>query len=98
MKKGMMLFGIGLLVTLVVAVFISQFASSQPDGLEYVAEQEGFLDTADDHALAASPLADYGGDSTSNLMLSGLVGVLATLGLGFLVFKLARAGKSTAEG
>ncbi|HLF42241.1 MAG TPA: PDGLE domain-containing protein [Acidimicrobiia bacterium] len=97
MKRGLALFGIGLLVTLVVAVVIAQFASSQPDGLEYVAEQEGFLEATNDHALAEAPLADYGGESTSRLILSGVVGVLATLGLGYLVLSLARTGKTPAE-
>lgn len=97
MRKGVVFFGVGLLITLVIAVVISQFASSQPDGLEYVAEQEGFLENADDHALAEAPLADYGGDSTSSLVLSGVVGVLATLGLGYLVFSLVKADKTPAE-
>ena len=97
MRKDVVFFGFGLLFTLVIAVVISQFASSQPDGLEYVAEQEGFLETANEHALADSPLADGGGDGTSNQILSGAVGVLATLGLGYLVFSLAKAGKIPAK-
>jgi len=96
-RNGMALFGVGLLVTLVIAVVLSQFASSQPDGLEYVAEQEGFLDTATEHPLAESPLADYGGDDPSRLILSGVVGVLATLGLGFFILSLAKARNTTAK-
>ena len=38
----------------------SFYASSHPDGLEYVAEQTGFLDSAEDSATADSPFADYG--------------------------------------
>ena len=98
MSKRIALFGVGVLITLVIAIVVSQFASTQPDGLEYVAEREGFIETADDHALAESPLADYGGDSTPNLMVSGLVGVLATFGLGYLVFSLTKTGKTTARG
>lgn len=98
MRKGVTLFGVGLLMTLTIAGVISQFSSNQPDGLEYVAQQEGFLETADDHALAESPLADYGGERRSNLVLSGVAGVLATLGLGYLVFSLTKAGKSPADG
>ena len=37
----------------------SYYASSHPDGLEHVAEQTGFLDSAEDSATADSPLADY---------------------------------------
>jgi hypothetical protein len=91
-------FAAGLLITLVIAVVISQFASSEPDGLEYVAEHEGFSEMADDHAMVETPLADYGDDNTPSLMLSGLVGVLVTLGLGYVVFSLAKAGKPTAKG
>ena len=98
MRKGMTFFGAGLLVTLVVAVVIAQFASTEPDGLEYVAGQEGFLETAQDHPLAESPLADYGGDSKSNLILSGVVGVLVTLGLGYVAFTVVKSDKTSAEG
>ena len=44
MKTGMTFFLVGLGVTLIIAGAVSQLASSQPDGLEYVAEQQGFLD------------------------------------------------------
>jgi len=96
-KRGLAVYAVGLLVTLLVAVVMSQFASSQPDGLEYVAGEQGFLDSAEEHALADSPLADYGGDSRGKLMLSGLVGVLATLGLGYLVFTLVKPRETTGE-
>ena len=97
MKRGMGIFALGLLVTLLVAVVFSQFASSQPDGLEYVAAEQGFLDTEEEHALADTPLAEYGRDSRGKLMLSGLVGVIATLGLGYLVFSLVKPRESTGE-
>ena len=42
---------VGVLVALVFAVGVSQLASSDPDGLEYVAEQEGFIETAEDHTF-----------------------------------------------
>ncbi|HEY6628651.1 MAG TPA: PDGLE domain-containing protein [Acidimicrobiia bacterium] len=97
MRKGLALFGIGLLISLLIATVISQFASSQPDGLNYVAEQQGFGNAAEDHALDASPLAGYGGDSPARKAAAGAVGVLATLGLGYLVFYLVKSDKSTAE-
>jgi hypothetical protein len=85
---------VGFLVTVAVATVISQFASSEPDGLEYVAEQEGFADTARDHSLADSALADYGegltGTSAVDTAIAGLVGVLVTLGVGWAVFRLLR--------
>ena len=88
------LFAVGLIVALFVAVVVAQFASSSPDGLEYVAEQEGFADTAAEHDLATGPLADYGdgltGNDGWNTAIAGFFGTLATLGLGYGVFWLAR--------
>ncbi|MEA2001363.1 MAG: PDGLE domain-containing protein [Actinomycetota bacterium] len=88
------LFVVGLVLALGVAVVLAQFASSSPDGLEYVAEQEGFLETAGDHDLAEVPLANYGETLTSNgwanTAVAGLAGTLATLAIGSGVFWLAR--------
>ncbi len=97
------LFGIGLVVALLVAVFVAQFASSSPDGLEFVAEQEGFLETAVDHDLADAPLADYGDGLTDsgglNTAIAGIIGTLATLGLGYGLFWLARrTNRTSSEG
>jgi hypothetical protein len=93
-RRNRRLFIIGLLVAVAVAVIAAQFASSDPDGLEYVAEQEGFAETAEDHALGDGPLADYGENLTNssrvNTALAGLLGTLATLGVGYGVFWLAR--------
>ena len=47
----MVFFGVGLLITVVIAAVVSQFASTQPDSLMYVAEQGGFVNTAEAHAL-----------------------------------------------
>lgn len=93
-RSTLRLLGLGLVVAIVIAVGASQFASDDPDGLEYVAEQEGFADTADDHDLAGTPLASYGedltGNSSLNTAIAGLVGVLVTLALGYGVFWLTR--------
>ena len=91
MKKGMTYFLVGLGLTLIIAGAFSQLASGQPDGLEFVAEQHGLLEAAEDHALSDTPLADYGGSSRGRLAVAGIIGVLATLGLGYLVFSLAKA-------
>lgn len=92
-------FLVGLLVTIVVAVVIAQFASSSPDGLEYVAEEQGIADNATDHDLAGSPLADYGENISDsgglNTAVAGLLGVLVTLGVGYGVFWLARRTNKT---
>lgn len=81
----------GILVSIIVAGFISYYASSSPDGLEKVAEDKGFLDTAKDSANSDSFLADYGIAGIDNerlsVGLSGLIGVIATLSVSLLIFK-----------
>lgn len=93
-RNNRRLFVIGLLVAIVGAVLISQFASSSPDGLEYVAEQEGFAEAAAEHDLSGAPLADYGENLTDNSWVNnaaaGLAGVLLTLGIGYGIFWIAR--------
>jgi cobalt/nickel transport protein len=64
---------VGLLASLLVAGGVSYYASSHPDGLEYVAEQVGFDDAAEDSATAGSPLADYQVRGVENDALSGAV-------------------------
>lgn len=75
--------GIGVLVALIVAGVLSGFAASDPDGLERVAIDEGFDETADEHALADSPLADYEVEGVEDERLStglaGVIGVAITL-------------------
>lgn len=91
-----------LVVSLVIAGFVSFYASAHPDGLEYVAETAGFLDTADNPATAGSPLADYGvrgvDDPRLSAGLSGVLGVVVTLllagGLAWLLKRRAGAGPS----
>jgi len=102
MKDTRRIFLVGLLVTIIVAVVVAQFASSSPDGLEHVAGEQGFAVTATDHDLAGAPLADYGETLTNNdglnTAVAGLLGVLITLGVGYGVFWLARkTGKTPPE-
>jgi cobalt/nickel transport protein len=60
-----------LLVSLLVAGVASYYASSHPDGLEYVADKVGFIDRADDSPAAKSPLADYSAKGVDNDRISG---------------------------
>lgn len=73
---------VGLVVTLGIAFAVSPMASSQPDGLERVAIDEGFAETARGHTLAESPAADYAVRGIEDEGLStgaaGIVGVVAT--------------------
>ena len=72
----------GLLVSLLLAGFVSFYASSHPDGLEKVAEEIGFIETAKDPATAGSALADYGVAGVENerasVGIAGVIGVAAT--------------------
>lgn len=74
-------------VALVLAGIVSFFASGAPDGLEYVAGEQGFLQTARDHVFGDLALADYGAVGGVPVGLAGALGVLTTIGLGLLVFR-----------
>lgn len=76
----------GLLIALVLAGLVSFYASSSPDGLEYVAEQQGFADTARQQpGPAGSPMADYATrgveDDRASSALAGITGTVLVLGL-----------------
>jgi hypothetical protein len=70
-------------VALVIAGFVSFYASSSPDGLEHVAQTTGFIDTASGHANADGPLAHYSVKGVDDQRLSGglagVIGVVVTL-------------------
>jgi len=82
------------LVAIALAGGASYYASTQPDGLEKVAEEEGFLDTAKDSPVADSPLSDYGILGLDNERLSvglaGVIGVIATALVALALFTLLR--------
>jgi cobalt/nickel transport protein len=84
----------GFVLSLVLAGVVSNYASSSPDGLEKVAEDIGFLDSAKDHTYADGPLADYGVKGIENERLStgaaGVIGVIATAGVSTGLFLLLR--------
>lgn len=90
----------GLVLALMLAGIVSFYASSSPDGLERVATDHGFIDSAESSATAGSPLADYGTSGIDNSRLSvgvaGVVGVLLTFALAFGLFWLvARRRRAT---
>lgn len=61
----------GLVTSLVLAGFVSFYASANPDGLEKVAADKGIDAKTEEHATADSPLADYGVKDVENARLSG---------------------------
>lgn len=84
----------GLLLAVALALFVSPFADSSPDGLGKVAEEQGFADAEEEHDLADSPVAGYEVDGVEDDRVStgvaGLVGVLVTFGVGMGAFALLR--------
>lgn len=81
----------GLALSLVVAAVLSSFASEHPDGLEHVASSLGFEHTAEDSAVADSPLADYGTAGVEDAWLStAIAGTLGLLITGLVAFGLMR--------
>lgn len=85
---------IGLVTSLVLAGFVSFYASANPDGLEKVAADKGIDKKTEEHATADSPLADYGVKDVEDARLSGglagVIGVGVTVVAGSAVFWAVR--------
>ncbi|MEU3840861.1 energy-coupling factor ABC transporter permease [Streptomyces sp. NPDC028635] len=88
----------GLVTSLVLAGFVSFYASASPDGLEKVAHDHGIDKKARQHAASDSPLADYGVKDVSDARLSGglagVIGVGVTVVAGSAVFWAVRRRRS----
>ncbi|MBN1174701.1 MAG: PDGLE domain-containing protein [Micromonosporaceae bacterium] len=103
MRRHRAYYAIGLLVCLLIAGVASFYASGSPDGLEKVAAEQGFEDTAEDHALADWPLADYAARGVDSARLAGGLAGAAGVGLtlilaGGLFWFLARRNSATVGG
>ena len=94
-QKSSLWVGAGLVIALAVA-FFSFTASGDPDGLERVAEEQGFLGTALDPLYNVLP--DYTIPFVENQMVTGiiavLVGTLVVFGLVWLIGQLVRRFRS----
>lgn len=73
----------GLVTALVLAGFVSFYASASPDGLEKVAADKGIDKKAEEHASKDSPLADYGVRDIADPRVSG--GLAGVIGVGVTV-------------
>ena len=92
----------GVLISALLAGGASFYASSNPDGLEKVAQDIGFIETAKDHTNADGTLADYGVKGIENerasVGVAGVIGVIGTAVVAGIGFKLiARKPKKDAN-
>ena len=97
LMKGRRFFAVALLLALLVAGFGSYYASSHPDGLEFVAGKTGFLDSAEEPKTSDSPFADYSTKGVDDERVSGgiagIAGVLMVLVvMGGLAYAVRRRG------
>ncbi len=77
----------GLLIAAAVVIILAPLASSDPDGLERVAIDKGFIEQGQGPAYELLP--DYSvpflGDGTLSLIVAGLVGVMLLFGVMWLL-------------
>ncbi|MEU8791173.1 energy-coupling factor ABC transporter permease [Streptomyces sp. NPDC048643] len=90
----------GLVTSLVLAGFVSFYASASPDGLEKVAKDKGIDAKTEKHATEdSSPLAGYGVKDVSDARVSGglagVIGVGVTVVAGTGVFWAIRRRRTT---
>lgn len=88
----------GIAVAALLAGVVSFYASSSPDGLEWVAEDKGFSDQATDHSLGEQPLADYGDVGGIPVGVAGVIGVGVTLAVGGGMFYAVRRRDGHGDG
>ncbi len=86
---------IGLGISLLVALFLSPFASSSPDGLEKVAEVKGFKERGEGGNLwKYAPLRDYAipwiRDKKVSTAISGFLGTASIFFIAFGLGKLLK--------
>ena len=93
----------GLAIAAALVLVVGPRASSQPDGLERVAVDQGFAEREEDHALADAPTAGYEVDGVDDdrlgTGLAGLIGVAVTFAVtGGLVLLVRRSGRRAGDG
>jgi len=83
----------GALILALFLAILSPLASSSPDGLEKVAEDKGFIDTALEASYEIIP--DYAMPGIANdavaTILAGIIGTLVLFGIGYGLAKLLKA-------
>lgn len=77
---------VGLAIAAVVVIVLAPLASSDPDGLERVATDHGFIDLGEGAPFEILP--DYtvpGLDGSASTILAGLIGLAVVFGLAWLI-------------
>jgi hypothetical protein len=94
----------GLAIALFLAIFISPFASLDPDGLEKVAQDKGFMEHAKEEGAASresSPIPDYAIPGIKNEKiatgLAGLIGTVIIFLIGIFFAKLLSKDKKITQ-
>jgi hypothetical protein len=101
-KKWYGVIAVGLALAVAVAL-VSPWASSHPDGLEKVAEDEEFIDTAKDNGYEIIPDYTFPGVENERVatILSGLVGIVIVaavcFGLVFLMRVTSKGGGASSS-
>jgi hypothetical protein len=101
MSKGVWsLVFVGLMISLIIAGVVSYYADPNPDGLERVAEDQGFIEDAADSANAEIFASDYGiagvEDERLSVGLAGALGIVVMIVVGFGLFWFLGRGKKQA--
>ena len=88
---------IGLGASLLLALFLSPFASSSPDGLEKVAETKGFSEKGEEWtSWKYAPFSDYSIPWIKNEKVStAFSGLIGTLAIFFIAIGIGKVTKRT---
>lgn len=98
---GLLVVGIGIALLI---TFFSPLASSEPDGLEKVAENHGFITQAEDppYQIIADYVFPWIDNEDLATILAGMIGVLivaaVAFAFAFLLWRLRGAQRSTSSG
>lgn len=83
--------------TIAIVAFAAAFASSHPDGLEWVAEKTGFISRAAGQPMFAAPLPDYAVGIIKGAFWStaaaGAAGALVVYGVVWAIGLMLRKGR-----
>jgi hypothetical protein len=98
---GLLVVGIGIALLI---TFFSPLASSEPDGLEKVAENEGFIEEAEDapYEVIADYVLPWVDNEDLGTILGGIIGVLIVgaiaLTAAFVLWRLRGARRAASGG